>query len=1158
MTRINDIAKKDSLSDRAEHLIERDSDPISFPDKLYGIGGGGRKMVIEMFSQDWVAIEALKNRQQDIDIVLIDTAGDKGENHYQEIRELKTNLNALEQLLQDQTGRETNIGSINVEDVLVSDYISIRNQASLTGNEVRDTILDQTDADHWWILPEHVSAVDQEGSLYEVSKGAIKRRALGKALHYKALTESREYSQAFSQNVSEDEIALFVGLGGGTGSGTFIDIAKEIRKNNQAADISLFATTPASTQRDEALANAFAALTELEYMSLSDNSPINSIYLFPLEPTGLDREATDDPDAIELDRAMIYAVLGTYNSKGDFELSDESKHSPFTIVVPQLLHYSREEVNEKTKTIYEHLQLKRKLLNTERKNVKEIEEYLDDNYPHTGRVAGTELSEEAQTYLQNRLRRLERLIDSDLLEKLDEIEVVDNIRENILQDIYGDGLSPGEAEIEEVIRRRGWGEVTTDIEFIVDRQNISDGPVDNYTELENEFIKSIINTELSRFTQVYNLLCRLEKAKREKMGSSGSQVSTDADIKLIESLIVPTFGRQTESRRYKTLTTEIEKLEEEADENRRKANEIEQQLEDEKDAREQQIEAAFNESWSELRPLVEDYRKIKTVEDKIDISELSQALRTFKTDIEDGLIDTNSDEQIRSVLTQIDQQLSVSFDSKIAREKSISVPEENVNDAINKLKLARERWDELEESTDESSGILGSIIGGNNDEPTQIDPSGYRQPYNEVTNTGVFDIPSPPNMSTALNNFTVSVTIDTSQVTKELQDLKNDLEDQIESIFESKINSLSDDSDNMGFGSESSNVVVSEEAREFVESVRTDSTTNWEEPQQVLKERIASEVTSDADQYEKELREIKTKLNELTERQELLNAGLSVYTSVRENETLDPLNSIYEEYTDYDRFGRDIYDLPHERTRRHGIDGLYKHNVTPVDLSSAVEEPSLAQTGLLERSPTGEAPQERQDIQRSLRRIVSNKVLNEDYNDIKERRLSTSNKTFYEGTGVYISYIGEVFDNNKDRTHLTFNDMKEAEVKDQIINDFALNDPGNQYDAWVVQNGDPWQVAMCVYIQGIPFRDNLFNLNANNGYRSRYLDKVRGGDPIQTVKRHAFGLENGFYAVRRDRIDIDQNPGFYLEQNPDQIEEELLDRYETPDVTQDVEPTKEN
>ncbi|WP_407040457.1 hypothetical protein [Halovalidus salilacus] len=128
-----------------------------------------------------------------------------------------------------------------------------------------------------------------------------------------------------------------------------------------------------------------------------------------------------------------------------------------------------------------------------------------------------------------------------------------------------------------------------------------------------------------------------------------------------------------------------------------------------------------------------------------------------------------------------------------------------------------------------------------------------------------------------------------------------------------------------------------------------------------------------------------------------------------------------------------------------------------------------------------------------------------------------------------------------------------ADVKQKLIENLDISEVSNQYDQWFVENGDPWEVAMCVYIQGLPFMDNLRDLTANDGYWSRYQELARRRDQIRTIERHAFGLERGFYVTRSELIDIDGNPDFFLEQSAEDIRSELTSCHDRHTIETEVE-----
>lgn len=1152
----------DTISEELEHLIHRDTETITFPDRIYALGGGGRKMVIEMFSEDWVAIEAMRDRGQDIDIIFMDSASENKENHSHEVSELQDRLRTLEQTMQEETDPEVDVGSFNIKDELITNYVSVTNRASLIGEDPIKEIKNHTDADYWWVRREHLNAVDDRGDFYDVSQGAIKRRALGKALHYKALAQgTQQYSDSMASNLEESEIAIFTGLGGGTGSGTFIDIARKIRSYNQSANIQLFATLPASGQRDQAQANAFAALSELEYLNLSGETPFNDIFLLPLEPTNLDSEKTDNPELRELDRAMTYAVLGVYNATDlDYALSNTLSYSPFTIVIPQVLHYSRDEIKRKKERIHELLEIKREILNREYDNLDEIEKYLQSHHPDAPSVSGEELSEESRDYLKRRIQEFEQLITSDLLEKL-EIDITEDSTQ-ILDDIYGEELDSENTDINEVVRRRGLDSIIEGIEFIIDIEGINGGRVDNYAEFGDELINDIAYTELSRLTRMYDVLCQLHGAEKETMATSGAEISTDADTKLLETTLVPSLERSVEKKRWKTLKTARNDVQDRISETERELEETQQRLEEEREEFQEKVDQYTREFWREAEPLINDYATVANIHLDDKVREFKSTLSRFAEDVgtqED--VDVVSTAEVETALDQLKQEVSSDLQSNLGKNNSIDISdlETDIIDSLNDVKVARKRWDELENSTD-SGGFLSNLFGS--DDAGTLETDRYRTPYERVNTMGVFSLPRPPNTESALERlgFHVEVEIDVekrinNQVEELQAEIKQELVNRYESLIEDLTENEEEDGESAGFGSTSDTSTVVEQRREeFVRVVEDSSPDELKtELEKVVTKAVRDEIDTEIETYETQVENLTQRLDSLRHRYERLADCFDLFERMT-GDVSEPLRDLYSRYEQ--KFRSDIFDVPHQRTKRHAIDQLYEHEVTPADLSSAVKKKSLAETDLLEMTSSGKTPQERQDIQKSFSKITSNRILDSRYNGLKRSRLNNANIAFFPDTGVYVAYASEALSaGEEDERKLNPNDF--TEVKQKLIKNLDINEVANQYDQWFIENGDPWEVSMCVYIQGLPFLDNLRDLTANDGYWSRYQELARSRDQSRTIERHAFGLERGFYVTRSELIDIDGNPDFFLENDIDEIKNELMKRHERHSIDTDIDGLKE-
>jgi len=1143
-------APSDEVSDERRHLIERNVETVNFPDRIYALGGGGRKIVLEMFSEDWVPIEAMRNRDRDIDLVFIDSASENKENHANDISELRQQLDSLEELMQEQTAPATDIGSFNVRDEIITDHINISTRASLTGEQPVNRIMQHTDADRWWVQNEHLDAVNDSSNFYDVSQGAVKRRALGKALHYKALTQGGQtYSDALVSNVEESEIAIFAGLGGGTGSGILIDVAQKIREHNEAASIRAFTTLPSSFQRDQAQANAYAALSELEYMSLNHENTFNDIFLIPLEPTGLDSETTDSPELRELDRALAYALLGAYNATDrDYALSDTTSYAPFTIVVPQVLRYSRDEIKRKKDAVHELLDTKRALLNQEYDNLQYVSEYLNQHYRTVADLPDVSLSTDAKEYLRQRLARLDALLTSTLLEKL-ELTIAEEA-EPIREDIYGENIDPSAVSIQDTVQRRGLEQIIQEIDIFVNMEGIDDGRVGDYAEFNDEFLSDVVQTELARLARLYRVLCRLEAAEQANLDSQRDEVHTDVDTKLLKTLLIPDCDRAIRKKRFRAVKTTLEAV----DERRSECKQALSSARENRDAEEQRIEqfvnGVVNNGQRTLEPLLEDYQKVANLSvdrhvqavDKA-LSEFASALAT-ESDVETSVSD------VQDALEGLRTAVAHDFRSDTATGRiDFAGLEQDITESVTKAKIARTRWDELTAQAGDS-GLLDRLFQSESSQ--MLDPDRYRTPYEQLKTHDVFSIPRPPSTENALKrtDFTVEVSLDLeSRVKQRVDAVKSDLADVIVDQFISVYkNSIADagDSDPSYSGFESGTSISTGEVTTQLKDILRHLPDNLSERvTNLLRERARDELETELDEYEETIEHQQTRLETLSARAERLEGTLTIFDEVKDGVS----DSTWALQTDYNEdYDREVLNLPYHRQKRHTIDSRYRQEVTPSDLTSVVRKQSISQTDLLESSSIHEISQERQNIQRSLTKLTDNKILDGKYCGLAQPRLSTDNIDTCRETGVYVAYAGEAVSGSGSSGTLGPDDF--ADVKQKLIKNFGIEEIANQYDQWFVSNGDPWEVSMCVYIQGISFLDNLRVFSATDGYRHRYRSLSDGQPTTKQSARHAYNLENGNYIRRSTLVDVSQQASFYLEQSSSAIQNKLIERHERIEIDQ--------
>jgi len=1147
------ITEDRELSPEIEHLLRRDVNTAKFPDQIFALGGGGRKMVLEMFRQDWFAIEAMRGRTSDIKITFVDTATENQENHREDLKKLQKQCENLSEVA-SKRGSDR-FGRIQVEDVIITEGLNINNRASLTGKRAVDQIKQANNIDYWWIKDEHLSATSG-GGMYEVSKGAVKRRALAKGLHYKALAEAsdRAYRQALDTIPGDQRVAIFAGLGGGTGSGLFIDIAEEIRNNHSNAEINIFCSLPTRRQRRNTKANAFAALVEMEYVQLqAERQLFNEIILMPLAPTGLDGERTTGEDLEEFDRVLCYTLLGKYNDHdADYAFTRKTKYAPFTIAVPQVLHYNLSEIKRRKDDIYQFLKKKRELLNLEQMYFDDIEDYLDETYPTAKKVEFHDLSDEARDYVIDRLSRFETLVTSDLLNKLN-IEIVgtdiEEFSDTIRDSIYADGQNPETTSLTEVFRHKSVEEIFNELQLIEEDYEISGSKVNRYPDFSDDMIQDLVFTEMHNMRRNYELLVRLRGA--QIASAETADVGTDADAKLVEVFLLPPLNRGTEQNRRLTVKNLVEEAEEEIREKRQRKEELKAEKEEEEEKIQQELRQKKSEFERKCGDYIEDLENIKGVDVSDEINAVENALSNYAEQVSREEGPNPSTNEIDNAITSLKRKLQEVFDSDVSNDFA-SVNLDDLSTQADRVREARERWDDLEEEKEDSDGIFRRLIGGSNsNEP--IETRQYDRTIRAIDDS-IFDVPDSPSTTKALDRTDFNVTyknVVREDVNDYINEKKQELEDGIEEGFENIVEEAEESEESAQSGP-SHSIIAEEESNGSAPSALTDITSVVENANDVrnavmgeIESEIKSRIGEKVDDLEQEIEQVESEINQAQERKESFGA---VYNTFQElNRVSDrPIRDIHDEYVD--DFDDELLDLPQgRRSGRISINEAYEQQVTPDDLTSAIHAQSLVSSKLLQ-----EGSQERQEVLASVNRIIENKLKNSRYNGLAEWTFNTTDEESFTQTGVYLSVAGEVVaSENPADTELSLEDFEM--VEDGLVGMFNLGATGQetseQHESWFIQNGDPWEIGMCVYIQGITFLDNLVDVvGTANGFWPRYRNLVRQSSSVEAVARHAYDLENGHYVTRQNIIEVPGNEDLYLSKNEDEIIERLQDEYKIVNI----------
>jgi hypothetical protein len=358
------------------------------PDSIIGVGGAGKEIVEQFMQKEYILDEVLRPREdtsverRELRAFTVDTDTEaEGEDRATENR-----INTLI----DETANEYDrpVGEDRVEYNYINvveetDRMRIQPENLVRKPNVPE-IAENSGLSCWWLREsDHMIGVSDN-----YTNGVNRRRGLSKALLHASQLGRDPIKDIVDQASTADHCAVVVGIGGGTGSGMFLDIAKQLQ-NEGTDNISLFAILPKLGEGDNEKSNSFAALSELERLALDNKNPFRNIVLLPYEPAA---------NAAEFDDAVIQTILSYYNvdnspseldtgAQGldkfldDYDESNQGaapKYAPFTVAIPQKLYYAAEEVIESRDTISNFIENKREAIEAEDELYDAIEDFVDE------------------------------------------------------------------------------------------------------------------------------------------------------------------------------------------------------------------------------------------------------------------------------------------------------------------------------------------------------------------------------------------------------------------------------------------------------------------------------------------------------------------------------------------------------------------------------------------------------------------------------------------------------------------------------------------------------------------------------------------------------------------------------------------------------------
>jgi len=414
------------------------------PDVVYGLGGGGTELALQFLEQDWILDNIVRprpSRSENVTVRLLDTASGEMNGRQGRIDDIRQQYRKLEEQYRGEYGNRP--GSLSIDPVLVSRDITMTSATVLTGRQEVESIAEATamDPDNWWLEREDV---DEN---LNFADGVHRERGLAKATLYRALGGRNEVSTTL-ETTNPSQVAIFVGLGGGSGSGMLFDVIESLNKSNPNNEIVIFGVLPSLAEDSEGVhANAYAALGELEAMRLGDDDPVEDVVLYHLDAANYEGKEGNQLDTgiEEFDEAFCQSVIAYYGATGEDQFNRTPSFAPFTVAVPQVISYNIEAIEEARDAMESRLDAFAEAFEIEAEVIDSVQSFYTDI--GIGDVASVRadssfsgVPDEFTESLRERLTDLHDLASEELFEELEYASAARflDAYENAKMDVNGD------------------------------------------------------------------------------------------------------------------------------------------------------------------------------------------------------------------------------------------------------------------------------------------------------------------------------------------------------------------------------------------------------------------------------------------------------------------------------------------------------------------------------------------------------------------------------------------------------------------------------------------------------------------------------------------------------------------------------------------------
>jgi len=681
---------------------------MRLPNRIFAIGGAGKAVTYELLESEWVQESILKPRPnaRSLNVTVIDTAEEEINRDVERIRDIRDQINQHKQELRSDevTGRP---GEINIDYLPITDQLQLHDRNDLIGENAVPRIASGNgmDEDQWWLDDSHIN------ENLDFATGVVRKRGLGKALYYKAYAEDDNISTAIDLP-NKGEVAVIAGLGGGTGSGVLLDLVQDLKQAQRTAEITLFGILPNDSEGDAENANAFAALSELEHLSLTSENLFKDKILIPIDPTGFGGKKSNilqsEEALIEFDRAVIYLIASYYNMM-DMEdpFADAPSYAPFTIGVPQVLRYNVDAIQGAKSSLNEILERKYEALEAEEDVYQQTEKFLNEHFGFNEEQAA-ELNERDVSSLETRLNSIRSLIEVDLFQEL-EYESVDIIN-SILQDAEEETDDVSEKiDILGGAIRAGSAESANGSEPFVD-------------SIDQQLL-DVVQEDLRKLSHRKDLLERLRAVEDRHVSNTLSYLLGVEDEGINAGV------------RINRLETRLEEAADRRDDLDRQLEEVTEELQQKREDQQREIQRLLDSWQREAEPIYEEYDQIAALSVESHVDSLEQALNTYVRELEGA----ENPDQVESASGKAVSQALNDLEAELDRtDISVSDAKSAVMDAVQQLSDAKRSF---LKSQEEPSGLMSKLpLKGSKEEEREKAQRDYRMKRNQLQDGGVFEI----------------------------------------------------------------------------------------------------------------------------------------------------------------------------------------------------------------------------------------------------------------------------------------------------------------------------------------------------------------------------------------------------------------------------------